>query len=213
MTAVVSLLLLAACQKNNTTGVAQNKIYYTCSMHPQVMQQEPGACPICHMDLVPVETHSLQKGTGIHLNAEQIRLANILTDTVHLRPVGEEITLAATLRENQAAINTMTAKVAGRIERLLVRNTGEYVREGQAVFEVYSETLAAAQQDYLLALQSRQRYGSNDLDFTRLADAARNKLLLWGMNRTQIQAWNNPARYRISSPITARIVVMCSKRR
>lgn len=188
MTAVVSLLLLAACQKNNTTGVAQNKIYYTCSMHPQVMQQEPGACPICHMDLVPVETHSLQKGTGIHLNAEQIRLANILTDTVHLRPVGEEITLAATLRENQAAINTMTAKVAGRIERLLVRNTGEYVREGQAVFEVYSETLAAAQQDYLLALQSRQRYGSNDLDFTRLADAARNKLLLWGMNRTQIQS-------------------------
>ncbi|MBL7798940.1 MAG: efflux RND transporter periplasmic adaptor subunit [Saprospiraceae bacterium] len=152
------------------------------------MQQEPGACPICHMDLVPVETHSQQKGTGIHLNAEQIRLANILTDTVHLRPVGEEITLAATLRENQAAINTMTAKVVGRIERLLVRNTGEYVREGQAVFEVYSETLAAAQQDYLLALQSRQRYGSNDLDFTRLADAARNKLLLWGMNRTQIQS-------------------------
>lgn len=194
MTAVVCLLLLAACQKNNTTGVAQNKTYYTCSMHPQVMQQEPGACPICHMDLVPVETNFRQKGTGIHLNAEQIRLANILTDTVHLRPVGEEITLAATLRENQAAINTMTAKVVGRIERLLVRNTGEYVREGQAVFEVYSETLAAAQQDYLLALQNRQRYGSNDLDFNRLADAARNKLLLWGMSRTQIQSLEQSGR-------------------
>jgi len=187
MAAVVFILLLAACQKNNTTGVVQNKIYYTCSMHPQVIQQKPGACPICHMDLVPVETHSQQKGTGIHLNSEQIRLANIFTDTVHLHPVGEEITLAATLRENQAAINTMTAKVAGRIERLLVRNTGEYVREGQAIIEVYSETLAAAQQEYLLALQSRQRYGSNDLDFARLAAAARNKLLLWGMGHTQIQ--------------------------
>lgn len=186
MWAFTTTLLLTTCAKPAPTP-AENNGYYTCSMHPQVMQQEPGACPICHMDLVPVEKHSQQKGREIYLTAEQIRLANIHTDTVRLRPVGEEITLAATLRENQAAINTMTAKVAGRIERLRVRNTGEYVREGQPVFEVYSETLAAAQQDYLLALQSRQRYGSNDLDFNRLADAARNKLLLWGMNQTQIQ--------------------------
>ncbi len=179
-------ILLVACAKPAQTSV-EGKGYYTCSMHPQVMQQEPGTCPICHMDLVRVETHPDQKGKEIRLNDEQIRLANIRIDTVRLHLIGEERTLAGTLRENQASINTLSAKVAGRIENLLVCSAGEYVREGQAVFEVYSETLAAAQQDYLLALQNRRRYASNDLDFARLADAAQNKLLLWGMNRAQIQ--------------------------
>ncbi|MBK9338749.1 MAG: efflux RND transporter periplasmic adaptor subunit [Lewinellaceae bacterium] len=121
------------------------------------------------------------------LSDEQIRLANIQTDTVRLRPLGEEITLAATLRENQNGINTVTARLTGRLERLFVRNAGEYVRAGQAVFELYSEDLAAAQQDYLLALKSKSRYGSTDLDFARIAEAARNKLLLWGMTEAQLQ--------------------------
>jgi len=188
ITTAAFLLLLSACQKNTPAGAVKDNGYYTCSMHPQVMQEQPGTCPICHMDLVHVETHPEQKGNEIHLNEEQIRLANIRIDTVRLRPIGEEITLAATLRENQAGINTLTARVAGRIERLHVRNAGEYVREGQAVFEVYSEMLVAAQQDYLLTLQSRQKHGSADLDFAHLADAARNKLLLWGMTGAQIQA-------------------------
>jgi len=68
-----------------------------------------------------------------------------------------------------------------------VRNIGEYVREGQAVFELYSEELAAAQQDYLLALQNKKRYGNTDLNFSRIAEAARNKLLLWGMTEAQLQ--------------------------
>ena len=181
-----ALLLLAACGKPDPPPVEEN-VYYTCSMDPQVMEPRPGACPICKMPTVRVEIAPDAKDNEVKLSAEQIRLANIQTDTVRLRPLGEEITLAATLRENQNGINTVTARLSGRLERLFVRNAGEYVREGQAVFELYSEDLAAAQSDFLLALQSKKRYASTDLDFARIAEAARNKLLLWGMTEAQLQ--------------------------
>ncbi len=179
-------LLLTACSKP-APAPAEENVYYTCSMDPQVKEQRPGPCPICKMPLVRVEIAPDKKDNEVKLSAEQIRLANIQTDTVRLRQVGEEITLAATLRENQNGINTVTARLTGRIERLFVRNAGEYVRAGQAVFELYSEDIAAAQQDYLLALKSKNRYGNADLDFARIAEAARNKLLLWGMTEAQLQ--------------------------
>jgi Cu(I)/Ag(I) efflux system membrane fusion protein len=178
-------LLLAACTK--PAPPVEENVYYTCSMDPQVMEQRPGPCPICKMPLVRVEIAADKKENEVKLSEEQIRLANIQTDMVRLQALGEEITLAATLRENQNGINTVTARLAGRLDRLFVRNAGEYVRVGQAVFELYSEDLAAAQQDYLLALKSKSRYGSTDLDFARIAEAAHNKLLLWGMTEAQLQ--------------------------
>lgn len=181
-----SILLLVACGKPAPAPVEEN-VYYTCSMDPQVVEQKPGPCPICKMPLVRVEIAADKKENEVKISVEQVRLANIQTDTVRLQALGEEITLAATLRENQNGINTVTARLNGRLDRLFVRNIGEYVRAGQAVFELYSEELAAAQQDYLLAVKSKKRYGSSDLDFSRIAEAARNKLLLWGMTEAQLQ--------------------------
>ena len=182
----LAILWLAACGKPTSAPVEEN-VYYTCSMDPQVVEQKPGPCPICKMPLVRVEIDPDRKENEVKLSEEQIRLANIRTDTVRLRPLGEEISLSATLSENQNGINTVTARLTGRLERLFVRNAGEYVRAGQAIFELYSEDLAAAQRDFLLALQSKKRYGSIDIDFSRLAEAARNKLLLWGMTEAQLQ--------------------------
>ncbi len=138
------------------------------------------------MDLVWVEVDPTQKAGELKLSDQQIRLANIQTDTVRLRPLGEEITLSATLKENQNLVNVVTSRIAGKVERLLIRNIGEPVQAGQAVFELYSEELTSTQQDYLLALQSKKRYADTDPNFARIADASRNKLLLWGMTKGQI---------------------------
>jgi len=146
-TLLFTAFLLAACTKPVPTPVVENA-YYTCSMDPQVREQKPGPCPICKMPLVRVEIAADKKDNEVKLSDEQIRLANIQTDTVRLQTLGEEITLAATLRENQNGINTVTVRLTGRLEHLFVRNAGEYVRAGQAVFELYSEDLAAAQQDF-----------------------------------------------------------------
>jgi membrane fusion protein, copper/silver efflux system len=177
--------LMNSCKEAAPEPLPDN-VYYTCSMDPQVMEKKPGTCPICKMDLVRVEVDPNQKAGELKLSEQQIQLANIQTDTVRLRPLGEEITLSATLKENQNLVNVVTSRIAGRVERLFVRNIGEPVRAGQAVFELYSEELAAAQQDYLLALQSKKRYADTEPNFARIADAARNKLLLWGMTERQI---------------------------
>ncbi|MDX1912500.1 MAG: heavy metal-binding domain-containing protein, partial [Saprospiraceae bacterium] len=126
-----AILLLVACGKPVPVPVEEN-VYYTCSMDPQVAEQKPGPCPICKMPLVRVETAPGKKENEVKLSAEQIRLANIQIDTVRLQPLGDEISLAATLRENQSGINTVAARLTGRIDRLFVRNAGEYVRAGQA---------------------------------------------------------------------------------
>lgn len=186
LTTVALLLTVAACKKSMPAEAMPDSVFYTCSMHPQIMEKHPGTCPICKMDLVRIEVDPKKAANEVKLSEEQIRLANIETDTVRLQPLGEEITLSATLKENQNGINSVTSRVAGRIERLFVRNVGESVRAGQAVFELYSEELASAQQDFLLALQSKKRYADSDPNFARIADAARNKLLLWGMTETQI---------------------------
>ena len=179
------IVWLVACGQPTPPLVAESG-YYTCSMHPQIKEKEPGPCPICKMPMVRVANAPDKKANELRLSNEQIRLANIQTDTVRLRPLGEEITLPATLRENQNGTNTVTARLTGRLERLYVRNAGEQVRIGQAIFDLYSEDLASAQGDFLLALQSKKRYSGTDFDFTRLAQAARNKLLLWGMTDAQL---------------------------
>lgn len=181
---VAFILTAAACKKSTPEAVPDN-VFYTCSMDPQVMEKKPGTCPICKMDLVRIEVDPNQKAGELKLSDQQIQLANIQTDTVRRQPLGEEITLSATLKADQTLVNVVTSRIAGRLERLFVKNVGEPVRAEQAVFELYSEELAAAQQDYLLALQSRKRY-ETEPNFARIADAARNKLLLWGMTERQI---------------------------
>lgn len=183
---IVVVLLLAFGCKNNSSAPVPTNVYYTCSMDPQVIEKKPGTCPICKMDLVRVEIDPEQKSGEIKLSDTQIRLANIQTDTVRPHLLGDEITLAATIKENENGINLVTSKIAGRIERLYVRNEGEQIRKGAAVFDLYSEELASTQQDYLLALESQKRYQGNDFSFSRIAEAARNKLLLWGLTDKQI---------------------------
>ncbi|MDX2135784.1 MAG: efflux RND transporter periplasmic adaptor subunit [Saprospiraceae bacterium] len=183
---VILLLALATCKKNAPTESVPENVYYTCSMDPQVMEKRPGTCPICKMDLTRIEIDPNQKQGEVKLSDEQIRLANIQTDTARLHPLGEEITLSATLKENQNFVNVVSARISGRIERLFVRNIGEPVQAGQPLFEIYSEQLAAAQQDYLLARQSQKRFAETEPNFTRIAEAARQKLLLWGMTEAQI---------------------------
>lgn len=174
-----------ACKPKSNDQVANN-VFYTCSMDPQVMEKKPGTCPICKMALTKIVIDPNMKDQGLKLSEQQKQLANIQVETVMLRPLGEEVTLAAVLTENKDKLSTVTARIAGRIERLFVRNMGEYVRVGQPVYELYSEELSAAQQDYLIAVQKQKILNETDINFKQLVEAAKNKLLLWGMSDAQI---------------------------
>ena len=177
-----------ACSGKKHSGHAEsNDVYYTCSMDPQVIETKPGKCPICKMPLTPVKKSNGQKAGEIKLSDQQIQLANITVDTIREMNVGQETVLTAVLNFDQTKTSSVSARVMGRIEQLYFRNLGDYIRKGDKLFDLYSEELNNAKQEYLLALERKKTFPDDGLiDFSTLLQSAQNKLRLWGMKDAQI---------------------------
>ena len=107
------------------TGM-NNNIYYTCSMHPQIMEPKPGKCPICGMDLISVQRNTTLDADEIKLSEQQVQLGNIQTDTINKGMLGDQLVLTATVTIDQMKTTSMSAKVMGRIEKLYFKNVGDY---------------------------------------------------------------------------------------
>lgn len=181
------LLMLAQCKGRHADTVSSDT-YYTCSMDPQVVESRPGTCPICKMDLTPVKKSSGQKKDEIELSEQQIRLGNIHADTIRNGSIGDRMVLTATLNIDQMKAVSVSSRLMGRIERLYFRNQGDYVAKGKPLYDLYSEELNNAKQEYILAAERRSAFGSDAvIDVDQLLQGARNKLLLWGMTEGQIQ--------------------------
>src|ERR1044072_8744883 len=178
--AVLTMLTVTACKSKKATEATKSDTYYTCSMHPQIMQDKPGTCPICHMDLIPVAKSNETKDE-LMLSDEQIQLGNIQTDTLGHALAGDKIVLTATLTFDEMKVNTVSARITGRIDRLYFKNTGDYIKKGDHLFDLYSEELNTAKQEYLAALERQQTLDNSLIDFKQLLQSAKNKLLLWGI--------------------------------
>ena len=153
---------------------------WTCSMHPSVRQSEPGKCPICGMDLIPVDTdNSTENPMEIKMSAAAMQLANIRTSVVSRKHPEMEIRLNGKVQPDEQNIFTQTAHIAGRIEKLMVDYTGEYVRKGQEIALVYSPLLVTAQEELFEAYKIRDSQPD-------LYNAAREKLKNWKLSETQI---------------------------
>ncbi|WPU94675.1 efflux RND transporter periplasmic adaptor subunit [Mucilaginibacter sabulilitoris] len=167
-----------------------SKAYYTCSMHPQVHEDHPGNCPVCGMNLIKVEVSQMSMSMGgnrVLLTKTQMQLGGIKTDTVKEQNTGEEKSLTGTVTTNENKTDQLSARIAGRIQRLFVRTTGETIRIGQPIYTVYSEDLLEAEKEYLLAKEQAKKLNNPDVDYQQLIAGAENKLLLWGLTRVQIR--------------------------
>ncbi|WP_052495970.1 efflux RND transporter periplasmic adaptor subunit [Pedobacter lusitanus] len=188
---LLSVTLFIACrQKIEPVGKSENKTYYTCSMHPQIHEDHPGNCPICHMTLIKVETTGKDtdmEASKIKLTASQLQLAGIRTDTIREENIGNEKTLTGTVTTNENNAEQLSARNAGRIDQLFVRTIGEKISIGQPVYRIYSEDLLEAEREFLLARQQQKMLNNPDIDYKKLIGAAENKLLLWGMSSSQIK--------------------------
>ena len=192
------LLVFASCKSKKTTAVNKDE-YYTCSMHPQIMEDKPGNCPICHMELIVVKRANTA-ADEILLNDEQIRLGNIQTDTIRNGMIGDKMILTATLNTDESKVNSINARIMGRIDRLYFKNMGDYVSKGVHLYDLYSEELNNAKQEYIVAVEKQQSLDNSIIDFNRLVQSAKTKLLLWGMSEAQV---NELTKTKKASPLTS----------
>ncbi|HEY9197496.1 MAG TPA: efflux RND transporter periplasmic adaptor subunit, partial [Mucilaginibacter sp.] len=173
-------------KKATQQAVVKNQFYYTCSMHPQVHEDHPGNCPICGMKLIKAEVTGSSQENKIVLTAAQIQLAGIQTDTVREAYTGDQKLLTGTVTADENAAGELSARQAGRIQRLFIRTIGETVKVGEPVYSLYSEDLQEAEKEYLLAREQQQKLHNPDVDYRALISAAENKLKLWGLTPAQI---------------------------
>ena len=195
---ITALIVLASCKGKKETTMNKDE-YYTCSMHPQIMQDKPGLCPICHMELIVVKRTNTA-ADEIMLNDEQIRLGNIQTDTIRNGTIGDKLVLTATLNADESKVNSINGRIMGRIDRLYFKNVGDYVPKGAHLYDLYSEELNNAKQEYIAALEKQQTLDNSIIDFNRLLQSAKMKLLLWGMSEAQV---NELGKTKKSSPLTS----------
>lgn len=182
---VVSVFLWSC--KNKKEVPVDPDVYYTCSMDPQVISHKPGVCPICKMDLTPVRKNNGENKDELQLSEQQIQLGNIQADTIRNGTIGDQLVLTATLNFDQMKTTSVSARVMGRVEKLYYKALGDYVKKGAPLYDLYSEELNNARQEYLLALDRKKTFsGEAVIDFDQLIQSARNKLLLWGMTEPQI---------------------------
>jgi Cu(I)/Ag(I) efflux system membrane fusion protein len=172
--------------------VRQEGVFYTCSMDPQVVSDKPGNCPICGMPLTPVKKSAVDNTDDIELSDQQIQLGNIRVDTITMGNIQNSMELTGILNVNASQMASVSARVMGRIEKLYVKTTGDFVSRGSPLYELYSEELNNAKQEYIAALQRKPLFTDQSLiDFEDLLESARTKLRLWGMTESQIRALEN----------------------
>ncbi len=204
-------------------------VSYTCPMHPQIIRDQPGDCPICGMSLVPLKPESKgerkiafyrspmdphqtslvprkdemgmdyvavyedeQENSGVEglapvrLDAERRQMLGVRTVQVVEGPLGGEVRATGRVVVDETRVRKVNVKVEGFVEKLFVDSTGQKVAKGQPLFRLYSPELLSAQNEFLLALKTKNALGSS-ASGTELLESARKRLRLWDIPEAAIQ--------------------------
>ncbi|MBD3217424.1 MAG: efflux RND transporter periplasmic adaptor subunit [candidate division Zixibacteria bacterium] len=166
---------------------------WTCSMHPQIKLPEEGKCPICFMDLIPLESDD-----GSDLEPRQLKmsetakkLARIQTTPVRRAFADSEVRMSGKIAYDETEVSYITAWVPGRLDEMFVDFTGESVRKGEQMVHIYSPELISAQEELLQAKQTHEKIKGNNSALKSTSkltlEAAREKLRLYGLTEDQIK--------------------------
>ncbi|MGJ3243573.1 MAG: efflux RND transporter periplasmic adaptor subunit [Opitutales bacterium] len=134
-------------------GAADNEPLYQCSMHPNIVSDEPGQCPICAMDLQPVERIEAEGFPGrapVRLTKQQRQLINLVTAPVVREPVTLRRSVPGVLVHDSSRVFTVAAWAGGRIEKLYVDETETDIETGDPLYRIYSPEIFAAMEDFLI---------------------------------------------------------------
>jgi Cu(I)/Ag(I) efflux system membrane fusion protein len=196
-----------------------SKPLYTCSMHPFIIKDKPGTCPICGMELIK-KLNDAQSATAqtaeqkqqadmlghVSLSPTQRVMANVATVAAKQTTLIKEINAVGIVQFDQSRQAKVTAWIAGRIDKLHVNKVGDIVSREKPVAEIYSPDLVATQQEYLLAVKSRDQLKSSTIaaisqNGEGLVQSARQRLMLFGVKESQIAELEKAGKPNIRLPV------------
>lgn len=167
-------------QGDETLSSSEQTIW-TCSMHPQIRKTEPGDCPICGMDLIPLESSENEVDPmAVSMSPTAMQLANIQTTLISGRNAQKILQLTGKVQEDERLIFTQSSHISGRVEKLNVAFTGDYIKQGDVLATVYSPELVTAQKEVHEARKMKETQ-------PELYQAALNRLKNWKLTSSQIQ--------------------------
>lgn len=196
------------------------KQLWTCSMHPFIVKDKPGTCPICAMELIkkidgaaagatamtPEQQQQAEALGQVSMSATQRIMANVATMEAKQQTLSKEINAVGIVQFDQSRQAKVTAWIAGRIDKLNVNTVGAFVSKNHPVAELYSPELLATQQEYLLALRSREQLKNSPLQSISqngegLVSSAKQRLMLYGVKESQIAELERAGKPTIKLPI------------
>jgi Cu(I)/Ag(I) efflux system membrane fusion protein len=197
----------------------QGKQLYTCSMHPFIIKDKPGICPICGMELIKklddapgggAQTAEQKQQADmlghVSLSPTQRVMANVATVAAKQTTLDKEINAVGIVQYDQSRQAKVTAWIAGRIDKLHVNKVGDSVSKDKPVAEIYSPDLLATQQEYLLAIKSRDQLKDSPIASIAqsgegLVTSAKQRLMLFGVKESQIAELGKAGKPNIRLPI------------
>jgi membrane fusion protein, copper/silver efflux system len=217
--ALASILHFTGAFEPGSSGQGATTEYY-CPMHPSVVQDHPGECPICSMTLVPkakgVAAAPADAGPmaapvkGLHpidLTPARTQLVGLRTRPVRREALVQEIRTVGSIVEREDGLGQIQTRFAGWIQELFVTHTGQTVKKGEVLATIYSPEVLAAEQEYVTAL----RWSAETTPGANLAEDARQRLLLLGISKPEldeIARTKTPVRaIKVRSPLSGTVTL------
>ncbi len=189
--------------KTGSDQSAERKVmFYQSAMHPWIKSEKPGKCTICGMELTPV--YEGEKGIEsvagvVSLGSNSIQVINVQTTPAEMKPLTRSFRFAGTIEDDDTRHRILSAYVKGRIDKLFVNYIGAEVTEGQPLATIYSPMLLAAEREYV----GLARSAKGNEDAQRLLNAAKLRLVQYGLNDKQIAALKDKSPDDIDTEILA----------
>lgn len=178
-------------QGQGSGGKEKTILFYRDPMHPWITSDKPGKSPDCGMDMVPV--YEGEAGSGIRIDPTTVQNMGVQTQNVERMKLTKDIRTTGKVTVDESRYFAVNSRIMGWVEKLHVDVTGQRVRKGQALLELYSPDLVSTQEEYLQALRYMNSLGTDagadaKKSARQLVESSRRRLRNWEITEAQIQA-------------------------